>query len=196
MSNKVRGQSIRASSCRYSTTTIYKLSFTDFHPKRTISKAGLLLDILDADRLPKADSPPTGRLIIIIKLKEKGKIEIVSRCDDLRCGCLISQSDVKQRKRVTEQNELTLAQLKKGRYGAFCVSHDTIFNLSDVKLTDIQKDTLCGAPRFGVPCTTRNEDVLYKFEVFYRRLSPAIVKLYSMFTERSCSMSLGPGVRS
>ena len=77
----------------------------------------------------------------------------------------------KQRKRVTEQNESTLAQLKKGSYGAFCVSHDTIFNLSDVKLTDLQKDILCRGPRFGLPHTTANEDVLYEFELFYRRLS-------------------------
>ena len=52
-----------------------------------------------------------------------------SRCDYLRFVRLISQSDVKQRKRVTKKNESTLAQLKKGRYGAFCVSNDTIFNL-------------------------------------------------------------------
>ena len=104
-----------------------------------------------------------------LQLRDSEKI--LSHCDYLRFVRLISQNDVKQRKRVTEQNESKLAQLKKGRYGAFCVSHDTIFNLSDVKLTDLQKDILCRGPRFGVPRPTAKEDVLYEFEVFYRRLS-------------------------
>ena len=64
------------------TTSIYKLSVTDFDPKGTISKvrvsAGLYLDILDAGRSPNtAESPRSSRtqapdrLITMVKLKKK-----------------------------------------------------------------------------------------------------------------------------
>ena len=96
--------------------------------------------------------------------------KLLSECDYLRFARLIAQSDVKQRERVRERNESTLAWLRKGRYGSFCVSNDTIINLSGVKLTDLQKDILCRGPHFGVPRTTTNEEVLYEFEVFYRQL--------------------------
>ena len=112
----------------------------------------------------------------------------LSHCDYLRFARLISQCDVKQRKRDTERNERNLTRLRKGRYGSFCVSHDTIINLSDVELTALQKDILCRGPHFGVPRNTRPEEVLCEFELFYRKLSNFVPRSLSAVAQ--CRSSL------
>ena len=94
----------------------------------------------------------------------------LSVCDFIRFGRLISECDVKQGNRGTELNQRNLGLLKKNRYGSFCVSHETIINLSDVELTSIQKDILCRGPHMGVPQRTKSEEVLCEFEMFYRQL--------------------------
>ena len=97
--------------------------------------------------------------------------KFLSYCDYIRFARLLSDCDVKQRKRATEQNKRNLTWLKKGRYGSFCSSHDTVINLSDVQLTTIQKDVLCRGPHFGIPQRTKSEEVLCEFEMFYRSLT-------------------------
>ena len=103
--------------------------------------------------------------------RQRNAQQFLRVCDYIRFVRLVSDCDVKQRKRDTQQNQRNLALLKKQRYGSFCVSHDAIINLSNVELTNIQKDILSRGPHFGIPKSTKGEEVLCEFEMFYRRLS-------------------------
>ena len=91
-------------------------------------------------------------------------------CDFIRFSRLISEIDQKRRGPPTQRNEECIGRLKKERYGSFSVSHDTIINLSDIELTDIQKDVLCRGVHFGIPGRHRREEVLAEYELFYQNL--------------------------
>ena len=68
------------------------------------------------------------------------------------------------------RNQQNLTVLKQKRYGSFSVSHETIVNLSDMKLTNIQKDILCRGPHFGIPQRAKGEPILCEFELLHRQL--------------------------
>ena len=91
-------------------------------------------------------------------------------CDFVRFCPLISEIDEKQRKRCLQRDERNISLLKRQRYGSLSVSYDTIINLSDIDLTNIQKDVLCRGVHFGIPGRHNREEVLAEFEVFYQNL--------------------------
>ena len=90
--------------------------------------------------------------------------------DFIRFSRLISEIDEKQRGGLEQRNERNLVLLKKQRYGSFSVSYDTIINLSDIELTDVEKDVLCRGVHFGIPGRQKREEVLAEFEVFHQNL--------------------------
>ena len=94
----------------------------------------------------------------------------LSTCDYIRFARFVADCDVKQRRKGAQRNQTNLALLKKKRFGSFSVSHETIINLSDVELTNIQKDILCRGPHFGVPLRTKGEPISCEFELLYRNL--------------------------
>ena len=63
----------------------------------------------------------------------------LSYTDFIRFARLVAECDEKQRTRLLERNQRNVLLLKKQRYGSFSLSHDTIINLSDKELTDIEK---------------------------------------------------------
>ena len=95
----------------------------------------------------------------------------LSEWDFIRFARSVSEIDEKQRKRLTERNQRNLALLKKRRYGSLSASYDTIINLSNLELSNIQKDVLCRGVDFGIPHQSSKEEVLCEFEVFYRSLA-------------------------
>ena len=94
----------------------------------------------------------------------------LSYTDFIRFARLVAECDEKQRTRLLERNQRNVLLLKKQRYGSFSLSHDTIINLSDKELTDIEKDVLSRGVDFGIPWRPRKEEVLAEFEMFYRKL--------------------------
>ena len=109
-------------------------------------------------------------------------------CDYIRFSRLISEIDEKQRGQLAQRNEKNIVSLKKRRYGSFSVSYDTIVNLSDTELSDIQKDVLCRGVHFGIPGRHTREEVLTEFEVLHQNLQQFVP--HSKVAAAQCRSSL------
>ena len=94
----------------------------------------------------------------------------ISKTDFVRFSRCISECDEKQRGRLQQRNARNLKLLCKKRYGFVSISHDTIINLAEIELTNVQKDVLCRGVHFGIPTTTKREHIMAEFELFYQNV--------------------------
>ena len=92
--------------------------------------------------------------------------------DQLRFCKLLNLSTERLLGKVRKEKDESLSRLRKQQLGEGVLDHSVIINLSNVKLTDVQKDVLCRGLNFGVPPKTANltVEVQAEFEHCWQQL--------------------------
>ena len=108
--------------------------------------------------------------------------------DFLRFSWLISECDCTQRSRREKRHTGIILALRRDRFGTCSDNFETIINLSDIPLTQLQKDVLCGGMDFGIPPRFRKTDILAEFELLQQQLSS--IPSNSDIAAGSCRASL------
>ena len=91
--------------------------------------------------------------------------------DYIRLSWLLSECDRRQRTSLESKNNGSLARLRQERYGCQTNDYGTIFNLTNIELTTLQKEVLCRGVDFGIPPKISEPDVLAEFELLLREAS-------------------------
>lgn len=95
----------------------------------------------------------------------------LSYVDRLRFCKLLNQTTDRLSHQVKTKNDKTVRWLIKSQLGQGVLRHSTIINLSDVELTEIQKDVLCRGLNFGIPpAKLSHEAVIAEFEMCWQQL--------------------------
>ena len=87
--------------------------------------------------------------------------------DFIRFSWLLSGCDCRRRSRLEKKHTV----LRTNRFGTCSDNYETIINLSDITLIQLQKDVLCGGMDFGIPLRFRKTDILAEFELLHQQLS-------------------------
>ena len=110
------------------------------------------------------------------KVKEEYRLRLgsslrrLSFLDRIRFAKLVNSTTERLRKQNKTRNDKTLQRLLKTQQGQGVLRHDTVFNLTDIELTDIEKDVLCRGLNFGIPPHLVREEIEAEFELCWKQL--------------------------
>ena len=94
----------------------------------------------------------------------------LSFLDKVRFCKLLNKTMERLSTRIIAKNDKTLQWLMKTQQGNGVLRHNTITNLSDFQLTEVQKNVLCRGLNFGIPPRVCKEEVLAEFELYWKQL--------------------------
>ena len=94
----------------------------------------------------------------------------LSLMDRLRVCKLLNKTSERLQEQIRTKNTKTMNWLIKSQLGQGVLHHSTIVNLSDVELTDGEKDILCRGLDFGIPPHLSSETIDAEFELCWEQL--------------------------
>ena len=96
----------------------------------------------------------------------------LSTFDQFRFCKLLNETATRLRKEVSASKSKYLQSLCRSQLGQGELDHDSIVNLTDVVLTEMEKDVLCRGLNFGIPPNAKNlrESVESEFELCWEQL--------------------------
>ena len=95
----------------------------------------------------------------------------VSFFDRIRFFKLLNQTSTRLYHKIRTKKDRTLHWLIRTQVGNGQLHHSTIINLSDIELTEIQKNVLCRGLNFGIPPKLSHEKVKAEFELGWQQLN-------------------------
>ena len=135
----------------------------------------------------------SGDLLRIIGYDYRQKLQSVSSklsfFDHIRLCKLVNQTAEKLLQRERTSKERTLRWLVKQQVGECPLNHSVITNLSDVELTEAEKNVLCRGLNFGIPPRVVKEEVQAEFELCWQQLGGAAGRSRDSVDECAATLS-------
>ena len=94
----------------------------------------------------------------------------LSFLDWLRFCKFINKAGFRQCQQLQQKKEKAFERLNAAQNGELQLQYDNIINLAGIELTDIEKDILCRALRFGIPPIIKKEKIFAEFELAWQHL--------------------------
>ena len=91
--------------------------------------------------------------------------------DFIRLSWLLSECDRKQRASLEYKNSGYLARLRQQQFGCRTNDYWTIFNVTNIELSTLQKKVLCRGVDFGILPKISEPDVLAEFKLVERQVT-------------------------
>ena len=95
----------------------------------------------------------------------------LSFTDWIRFNKLLGENGMVLRNRLRSENGGKLRWLRNQRFGSDELNRESVFNLSQLKLTPTQLEVLSRGPKFGIPPgSIGKEEVFSEFEMYYQQV--------------------------
>ena len=106
------------------------------------------------------------------KRKLSGVLKRITTFDQFRFSKLLTETATRLEREASTKKKNYLQWLCKSQLGQGELTHESIVNLTDVVLTETQKDVLCRGLNFGIPPSSKlKESIQSEFELCWEQLS-------------------------